>query len=62
MSRLVVPKISLEAVEGKRVELDSQRALLQRALRDSPSIEEALQVFRALQAMLHPPRKNADPK
>jgi hypothetical protein len=62
MSRLVVPKISLEAVERKRVELNSQRALLQRALRDSPSIEDALQVFRALQAMLHPPRKNADPK
>jgi hypothetical protein len=54
-----VPKISLKAVERKRGELDSQRALLHRTLRDTPSIENMLDVFRALDAVLHPPRKNA---
>ena len=59
MPCLEVPKISLQAVERKRAELDSQRALLQRALRDAPDVEEAMDVFRALQAALHPPPKNA---
>ena len=57
MSRTEVPKISLKAVERKRAELDSQRVLLQRTLRDAPSIEDALDVFRALNAALYPPRK-----
>jgi len=57
MSRPEVPKISLKAVERKRSELDSQRALLQRTLRDAPSIEEAMNVFRALDSVLYPPRK-----
>lgn len=57
MSRREVPKISLKAVERKRVELDSQRALLQRTLRDAPSIEDAMDVFRALNVALYPPRR-----
>ena len=57
MSRPEVPKISLKAVERKRSELDSQRALLQRTLRDAPNIEEAMDVFRALNAVLYPLRK-----
>jgi hypothetical protein len=42
MSRPQVPKVSLKAVERKRHEVDSQRALLHRTLRDAPSIEDAL--------------------
>ena len=57
MSRLEVRKISLKALERQRLELNSQRALLQRTLRDAPSIEEVMDVFAALQLMLHPPRK-----
>jgi hypothetical protein len=59
MSRPEVPKISLRAVERKRGELDSQRALLHRTLREAPSIEEMMDVFRALETTLHSPRKNA---
>jgi hypothetical protein len=54
-----VPKISLKAIERKRAELDSQRGLLHSALRDAPSIEDALDVFRALNAALYPPGKKA---
>lgn len=57
MPRQEIPKISLKAVERQRFELDSQRALLQRTLREAPSIEEAMDVFRALQLMLYPSRK-----
>jgi|SRR5215813_13994488 len=60
MSRPKVPKISLKAVERKRAELNSQRTLLHRTLRDAPSIEDALDVIRALNAALYPPRKEAD--
>ena len=60
MSRPEVPKISLKAVERKRAELNSQRTLLHRTLRDAPSIEDALDVIRALNAALYPPRKEAD--
>ena len=59
MSRPEVPKISIKAVERRRPELDSQRARLQRTLRDAPSIEEMMDVFRALDVTLHPPRKKA---
>jgi len=59
MSLPEAPKISLKAVDRKRTEFDSQRALLQRTLRDAPSIEDALDVFRALNAALHQPRKKA---
>jgi hypothetical protein len=59
MSRPEVPKISLRAVARKRDELDSQRALLHRTLREAPSIEAMMDVFRALETTLHPPRKNA---
>jgi hypothetical protein len=57
MSRPEVRKISIRAVERRRPELNSQRALLQRTLRDAPSIADAMEVFAALQLMLHPPRK-----
>lgn len=59
MPRPEVPKISLTALELRRVELDTQRALLHRTLRDAPSIEEIMEVFRALETTLHSPRKNA---
>jgi len=59
MSRPDGTKIPLKAVDRRRVELNSQRGLLHRTLRDAPSIEEVMDVFAALQATLHPPRKNA---
>ena len=59
MSRPEVPKISLKAVERKRAELELQRVLLQRTLREAPSIEDTLDVFRALNAALYPPGKKA---
>ena len=52
-----VRKTSIRAVERRRLELDSQRALLHRTLREAPSIEDAMDVFRALQLTLDPPRK-----
>jgi len=58
MSRSEVSKISIRAVERRHVELDAQRALLHRTLRDAP-IEEMMDVFRALDLTLHPPRKKA---
>jgi hypothetical protein len=57
MSRPEMRKISIRAVERRRLELDSQRALLHRTLRDARSIEDAMDVFRELQLTLHPPRK-----
>jgi hypothetical protein len=57
MSRPEVRKISIRAVERRRAELDSQSALLHRTLRDAPSIEEMMDVFRALDATLYSPRK-----
>jgi hypothetical protein len=59
MSRPKVSKLSIRAVERRRVELEPQRALLHRTLRDAPSIQEMLDVFRALDVTLHPPRKRA---
>lgn len=52
-----VRKISVRAMARQRIELDSQRALLHRTLRDAPSIDDAMDVFRALQLALHPPRE-----
>lgn len=57
MSRQDVAKISTKNVERKRVELNSQRALLQRTLRDVASIDDAMDMFLALQLMLYPPGK-----
>lgn len=54
MSRPEEPKISIRAVERRRAELNSQRALLHRTLRDAPSMDDVMDVFRALEAMLQP--------
>jgi hypothetical protein len=57
MFRPEIPKISLKHVQRRRNELDSHRALLQRTLRDAADIDEVTDIFPALMATLHTPRK-----
>jgi len=53
-----VRNISTRAVKRRRTELDPQRTLLHRTLRDAASIKDAMDVLRAPERTLHPPRKS----
>jgi len=54
-----VRNISTRAVKRGRTDLDSQRALLHRTLRDAASIEDAMDVLGTPERTLHPPRKSS---